>query len=65
MTSRIAALVIDARDPARIADFWCQVLGWVVRDRDADGFVTIAPPGARAGAGDPARTVEEAQLTQI
>jgi predicted enzyme related to lactoylglutathione lyase len=53
VTSRIAVLVIDARDPARIADFWCQVLGWVVHDRDPDGMVTIAPPGARAGAGDP------------
>jgi catechol 2,3-dioxygenase-like lactoylglutathione lyase family enzyme len=53
VTSRIAVLAIDARDPARVAGFWCQVLGWVVHDRGADGVVTIAPAGARAGAGDP------------
>ena len=50
MTSRIAVLTVDARDPARVADFWCQVLGWVVHERDADGVVTIAPVGARPGA---------------
>ena len=54
MTSRIAVLVIDARDPARVADFWCQVLGWVVHERDPDGVVTIAPAGSRPGTGDPA-----------
>jgi predicted enzyme related to lactoylglutathione lyase len=54
MPSRIAALVLDARDPARLADFWCQVLGWVVHERDPDGAVTIAAAGARPGAGDPA-----------
>jgi catechol 2,3-dioxygenase-like lactoylglutathione lyase family enzyme len=54
MTSRIAVLVIDARHPERIAEFWCQVLGWVVHERDPDGVVTIAPAGARPGTGDPA-----------
>jgi predicted enzyme related to lactoylglutathione lyase len=53
MTSRIAVLVIDARDPARVADFWCQVLGWVVHDQDSDGVVTIAAAGSRPGTGDP------------
>jgi hypothetical protein len=52
MTSRIAVLAIDARDPARIADFWCQVLGWVVHERAPDGVVTIAAAGARPGTGD-------------
>jgi predicted enzyme related to lactoylglutathione lyase len=50
MTSRIAVLTLDAQDPARVADFWCQVLGWVVHDRNSDGVVTIAPVGARPGA---------------
>jgi predicted enzyme related to lactoylglutathione lyase len=50
MTSRIAALTVDARDPSRVAEFWCQVLGWVVLDRDEDGVLTIAPPGARPDA---------------
>jgi predicted enzyme related to lactoylglutathione lyase len=52
MTSRIAVLTVDARDPARVADFWCQVLGWVVCNRDPDGVVTIAPVGAGPGADD-------------
>jgi predicted enzyme related to lactoylglutathione lyase len=52
MTSRIAVLTVDARDPARVAAFWCQVLGWVVHDLDSDGVVTIAPVGARPGADD-------------
>jgi predicted enzyme related to lactoylglutathione lyase len=52
MTSRIAVLTVDAQNPARVADFWCQVLGWVVHDRDSDGVVTIAPLGARPGADD-------------
>jgi predicted enzyme related to lactoylglutathione lyase len=53
MTSRISALALDAQDPVRVAEFWCQVLGWVVHERDPDGFVTIAPAGARPGTGDP------------
>ena len=52
MTSRIAVLTVDARDPVRVADLWCQVLGWVVHDRDPDGVVTIAPVGARRGTDD-------------
>jgi predicted enzyme related to lactoylglutathione lyase len=43
MTSRIAVLAIDALDPARVADFWRDVLGWNVVDVDEDG-VSIAPP---------------------
>ena len=38
MTSRIAVITIDALDPDRIARFWCEVLGWVVVDRDEDGL---------------------------
>jgi predicted enzyme related to lactoylglutathione lyase len=57
MTSRIAALSVDAQDPARVADFWCQVLGWVVHERDEEGFMTIAAPGSRPGAGDPAMDI--------
>lgn len=30
MTSRFAALAIDALDPAAMADFWCAVLDWHV-----------------------------------
>jgi predicted enzyme related to lactoylglutathione lyase len=42
MTSRIAALAVDARDTERIAAFWCAVLGWEVTERDDEG-VRIAP----------------------
>ena len=42
MTSRIAVIAIDALDPDRIAQFWCEVLGWVVIDRDEDGL-SIGP----------------------
>jgi catechol 2,3-dioxygenase-like lactoylglutathione lyase family enzyme len=36
-------LVLDCRDPDRLASFWCEVLGWVVTDR-SDDEVEIAPP---------------------
>lgn len=35
-------LVVDARDPDRLAQFWCQVLGWQVTSR-SDYEVEIAP----------------------
>jgi predicted enzyme related to lactoylglutathione lyase len=42
-------LVLDARDPERLATFWCTVLGWVVTDR-SDKEVEIGPPdGADSG----------------
>jgi hypothetical protein len=53
VTSRLAAVVIDAVQPGLIADFWCAVLGWqIVRqdgdgggDDDDDGVITIGPAG--------------------
>lgn len=42
MSSRIAAIVIDAVRPRVVADFWCSVLGWQVIE-EADGVITIAP----------------------
>ncbi|SRR5579875_1058319 len=46
MTSKLACVVIDAQDPAALARFWGEVLGWVVVDQDATG-VSLAAPGAR------------------
>jgi predicted enzyme related to lactoylglutathione lyase len=43
VTSRIAALAIDAVDPRPVADFWCAVLGWEIREVDEEG-VSIGPP---------------------
>ena len=42
MSSRIAAIAIDAVQPRVVADFWCNVLGWRVVEED-DGLVSIAP----------------------
>jgi len=41
MSSRIAAIAIDAVQPRVVADFWCSVLGWRVVDEE-DGVVSIA-----------------------
>src|SRR5699024_1908121 len=45
MTSRIAAIAIDAVDTRMVADFWSAVLGWHVVEDDDDG-VSIGPPDA-------------------
>jgi catechol 2,3-dioxygenase-like lactoylglutathione lyase family enzyme len=50
MTSRLTETVIDCADPARLADFWCAVLGYVVVDKH-DGAVEIS-----------ARSVPDAEL---
>ncbi|WP_233520103.1 VOC family protein [Prauserella sp. PE36] len=42
MTSRIAALAIDAVNPRVVAEFWCAALGWTVVGTDPDG-ITIGP----------------------
>jgi predicted enzyme related to lactoylglutathione lyase len=44
MTSRIAAIVIDALDPRPVAEFWMAVLGWQIVDEQPD-MLSIAPPG--------------------
>jgi catechol 2,3-dioxygenase-like lactoylglutathione lyase family enzyme len=52
VTSRIAVIAIDALDPDRVAQFWCEVLGWVVIDRDEDGLSigpAVVPPMAGPG----------------
>jgi catechol 2,3-dioxygenase-like lactoylglutathione lyase family enzyme len=40
MTSRFTELVIDCRDPQRLAAFWCEVLNFTVLDR-GEGTVEI------------------------
>lgn len=42
MSSRIAAIAIDAVQPRVVADFWCSVLGWQVVAED-DGVISLAP----------------------
>ncbi|MEO3755901.1 VOC family protein [Streptomyces sp. B6B3] len=43
MASRVTELVIDARDPQRLASFWCEVLDFVVLNTRDDGGVGIGP----------------------
>ncbi|GAA3583640.1 VOC family protein [Nonomuraea rosea] len=42
MACRITELVLDSRDPERLAEFWCEVLGYVVLDR-YEGSIEIGP----------------------
>lgn len=42
MSSRIAAIAINAVRPQVVADFWCSVLDWHVLEEEA-GVITIAP----------------------
>jgi catechol 2,3-dioxygenase-like lactoylglutathione lyase family enzyme len=48
MACRISELVIDARDPARLASFWCEVLGFAVLE-EVEGSIEIGPPGTGFG----------------
>ncbi|NUW42374.1 VOC family protein [Nonomuraea rhodomycinica] len=48
MACRITELVLDCRDPERLAAFWCEVLGYVVLER-IDGSVEIGPEKTEAG----------------
>ncbi len=43
MACRISELVLDARNPERLAAFWCEVLGFVKLDR-SKGSIEIGPP---------------------
>ena len=42
MTSRLTEINVDCADPARLADFWCAVLGYAVLD-STDELVEIGP----------------------
>ncbi len=48
MACRITELVLDCRDPERLAAFWCEVLGWKVLDRDGRA-VEIGPETGEPG----------------
>jgi catechol 2,3-dioxygenase-like lactoylglutathione lyase family enzyme len=50
MACRITELVLDCRDPGRLAGFWCEVLGWKVLDRDGNEAIEIGPEGGADGA---------------
>ncbi|MFD3428897.1 VOC family protein [Nocardia fluminea] len=52
MACKITELVIDCADPELLAAFWCEVLGYVVLDRD-EGDVQIGAPGTEFGGPQP------------
>jgi len=45
MAARITELVLDCRDPAGLAAWWAEVLGYEVVGTEDDGSVEIGPPG--------------------
>jgi catechol 2,3-dioxygenase-like lactoylglutathione lyase family enzyme len=54
MACRISELVLACRDPDALARFWCDVLDFVVLDREEDGSLEIGP---REGFGGPQPTI--------
>ena len=49
MTSRFTEIVIDCHDPQRLAEFWCQVLGYrVLEDSGDEVEITGWEPSADA-----------------
>jgi hypothetical protein len=50
MACRISELVLDCRDPEVLAAFWCEVLNYVVLDREDDGSIEIGPASGFGGA---------------
>jgi predicted enzyme related to lactoylglutathione lyase len=47
MAAKFTELVVDANDPAALAEFWSAVLGWPARvDQDGD-FVIADPSGSQ------------------
>jgi len=44
MSTRLVHLVIDANDPAKLARFWADGLGWEIED-EAPGEVDVSPAG--------------------
>ncbi|MFJ3823353.1 VOC family protein [Streptomyces nodosus] len=53
MACRISELVLDCHDPEVLARFWCEVLDFVVLDRE-EGAIEIGP---REGFGGPQPTI--------
>ena len=45
MASRITAVAVNCADPAALAGWWAEALGYEVLDADDPDVVTIGPPG--------------------
>ena len=50
MAARITELVLDCRDPAGLAAWWAEVLGYEVVGTEDDGAVEIGPEAGFGGA---------------
>ena len=50
----MSELVLDCHDPEALGRFWCEVLDFVVLDREEDGSLEIGP---REGFGGPQPTI--------
>ena len=48
MGVRVSELVLDCRDPERLAAFWCEVLDFEILDREGDA-IEIGPPEGFGG----------------
>jgi len=44
MSTRLCNVVVDAADPAALAEFWVNLLGWRVSQADAEEVDVVAPP---------------------
>jgi len=53
MGARFTELVIDCRDPGRVAEFWAAVLGYDVVDRGPNGEIEIGHGTKGDGSGAP------------
>jgi len=77
MIGRLHHAVLDCRDPAAVAEFYSQLLGWPVTYRSDDWVVVAAndtssglafqlwPQAATMGAADPARLMPGPHLAQL
>jgi hypothetical protein len=46
MTSRLTEVIVDCHDMTRLADFWCEVLGYEPAG-SGDSWLAIGAPGGR------------------
>jgi hypothetical protein len=45
MAARITAVTVNSTRPGELAAWWAEVLGFVVLEREDDGYTEIGPPG--------------------
>ncbi len=49
MGVRVSELVLESRDPQRLADFWCAVLGFEIVGHEDDDAIEIGPAAGFGG----------------